>query len=292
MRKAILLMLFAQFSFSIMDLMVKIVVKKIGILETVFFRGLFTMAIILLFMYFRNISIYGKNRKLLVLRGILGLLGLLCYVFGINYLKLANAVLLNRSSPIFVVIFSSILLKEKITKKQLIALIMAFIGVINIIKPELKIDLLAGFIGLLSALFSGIAYILVKKLSYYNSPFTIVFYFTLVTTTITGPLLPINFVAPTTSIILILFIVGISSALAQILMTYSYKEGDAGKVSIVSYTSVLFSALWGYLFFKEIQDIRSIIGGILIIISCIILSSKNKEKEGKNVETGNNFRYP
>ncbi len=287
-RKAIILMLLAQLSFSVMDLFVKIVVKKIGIIETVFFRGFFTMTIVLIFIFFTKSSISGKNKKLLTLRGVFGFLGLICYVFGINYLKLANAVLLNRSSPIFVVIFSAILLKEKITKKQLISLILAFIGVINIIKPDVNINFIAGIIGLTSALFSGLAYIIVKKLSYYNSPYTIVFYFTLVTTLLSGPMLPFNFKIPSRYILIILIFVGIFSTLAQVLMTYSYKKGDAGKVSIVSYASVLFSAMWGYIFFKEVEDIRSILGGILIIISCILLSKRDK-REVRKVENRNNL---
>ena len=286
--KAIILMLFAQFSFSIMDLFVRVAVRKIGILETVFFRGLFTMIMVLIIVSFNRVSITGKKKKLLILRGVFGFLGLFCYVFGINYLKLANAVLLNRSSPIFVVIFSAILLKEKITKKQIISLILAFIGVVNIIKPGGNVNLFAGIIGLLSALFSGIAYIIVKKLSFYNSPYTIVFYFTLVTTLMTGPLLPLNFTIPTKNLLIVLVIMGVSSTLAQVLMTYSYKKGDAGKVSIVSYTSVLFSALWGFIFFKEVEDLQSIIGGILIILSCILLSQKNK-REVIDIEDRNNL---
>ncbi len=286
--KAIILMLLAQFSFSIMDLFIKIAVKRIGVFETVFFRGLFTMVIVLVIILFSRISIWGKNKKLLILRGVFGFLGLICYVFGIYYLKLANAVLLNRSSPIFVVIFSAILLKEKITKKQLLALFLAFFGVINIIKPGIEINFIAGIVGLISALFSGLAYIVVKKLSYYNSPYTIVFYFTLVTTLMTSPILPLNFVIPTKNLLLVLMVIGISSTLAQVLMTYSYKKGDAGKVSIVSYTSVLFSAIWGYVFFKEMEDTQSIIGGILIILSCILLSQKNK-KEVIKIENRNNI---
>jgi len=213
----------------------------------------------------------GENWKLLVARGLFGSMGLICYMYTIKHLKFADAVILNRASPFFVILLAPILLSEKITRAHVIAMLAGFGGVYHIIKPDLHIQVVPGAVGLLSAVFAGLAYVCVKKLTGRHSSRLIVFYFSLVSMLLPVPFLFSSFKLPDSQTFLYVLMVGLTASLAQILMTQAYRLAPAGKVSIASYTNVIFAAFLGVLLFSEIQDMRAILGSILIVASCLSL---------------------
>ncbi len=303
-RQGILLMVAASLSFSVMGIFAKLALVATGVWELVFFRGLVT-TIIMFFLVqsdrpfsfrrhstsrsgppsptltFRWSRLRGRDMKLLIARGVFGSLGLVCFMYGIAHLKLADAVILNRVSPIFVILLAPLALKEKITPAHLVVVAAALFGVYHIVKPDLDIQLVPGLIGLISAVFAALAYVSIKKLTADHPPLLIVFYFALVSTLLPIPFLFQSFTLPTPSILMDLLAVGLTAALAQVLMTLSYRQAPASKVSIASYTNVVFAALWGYLFFGELQDTRSLIGSTIIVGCCLLLPFVGRRKTGK-----------
>lgn len=274
---AIMLMLLSAFSFSIMQTAVKLA-ANIPVIEKVFFRNLFSLIIMFFIIKKNNYSYFGKkeNQKYLIARSVFGFIGVFAFFYATNYLVLADAAMLNKSSPFFVTIFAFFLLKEKLSKVQIPALIIAFIGACLVIKPQFNFEAIPAFIGLMSAVFAGAAYTLVRYLGDKEEVATIVFYFSLVSVVCSIPFMLTTFIMPTLYELLLLLCIGIFAASGQIALTYAYKYAPASEISIFSYTNIIFSSIIGYLVFSEISDCLSILGGLLIIISSYIVFLYNK----------------
>src|SRR5699024_4356756 len=116
--KGILFMLLAAFSFSLMETSVKLAVD-LPLMQKVFVRNLFVF-FVAMYIMFKNIeSFKGNNLSFLTLRSVLGLLGVILYFFALSNLVLADASILNNTSPFFVIVFSFIFLKEPIKKMEI-----------------------------------------------------------------------------------------------------------------------------------------------------------------------------
>jgi len=183
------------------------------------------------------------------------------------HLTLADSVILNKVSPLFVMILAHFILREILNRWHAVILIFSLFGVYNVIQPQLKIAPLAGFVGLASSVFSASAYVVVKKLSTNHSSPQIVLAFVVAATIMSSPFMMVNFRMPTLFDLLIFAGIGLSSVTAQILMTRAYTLGSPTPVSIASYSVVIFSAFWGFVFFDEVQNVQAFLGTLVVICS-------------------------
>ncbi len=270
--KAITFMTLSSLSFAFMAVMVRFS-GDLPVVEKMFFRNL--VSLIIAFMGVRQLNqpIFGnkENRKWLLLRSTFGLIGVGLYFFSIDHMNLADSSILNKLSPFFVTLLAAIFLKEKIRKIQVPALIIVFSATMLIIKPQWDLSIIPALAGLGGALCAGSAYTLLRFLGNRENPAITVFFFSTFSVLILIPLLAINFVMPSWEQLAFLILIGVFAAGGQFGLTYSYKYGQAAEVSIYSYLNVVFSALMGFVFWGEVSDIWTIIGGVTIIAVAVIL---------------------
>lgn len=250
--------------------------------EKAFFRNLVSLSISIYIILKTKQNFWGKkeNRIYLWGRGIFGTVGLLAYFYGIDRLLLADSGMLNKINPFFVILFAAIFLKDKITRYQIYSFFTAMLGVVFIIKPSLAFqDSLPAVICLMSAVFAGIAYVFVSYLGDKENAYVIVFYFSFISTLISGLLTIPQFVMPDFKQLVFLILAGITAALGQFTLTYAYKYAPAGEVSIYNYSNVIFSSVLGVLIFSEIPDLFSFIGYGFIITAGYLIFKFGKEKE-------------
>ena len=111
-----------------------------------------------------------------------GTAGILCNFYAVDHLVLADASMLNKMSPFFAVLFSCLILKEKVTVPQGVIVAGAFIGSMFVVKPTFSnMDLIPSIIGLCGGIGAGAAYTMVRKLGENGEkgPF-IVFFFSVI----------------------------------------------------------------------------------------------------------------
>lgn len=277
-KKGITYILLSSLFFALMAATVKFL-GDMPTAEKIFFRNLVGIFVAFSLVRKSGSSLFGKNKKLLILRSIFGLLGIAAYFYALANMKLSDAVILNKMSPFFVMIFAGLFLKEKITKKQLIALVTAVLGAILVIRPGFDSNLIPSLIALMSSVFAGIAYTVVRQLRKTDSAATVVFYFSLFSTVAMIPfMISGSFVIPTPVQALALLALGLFAAAAQMFMTNAYRHAEAGELSIYTYANIVFSSIFGLVLFQEIPDIFSVIGAVLII-SAGYLNYRAKEKE-------------
>lgn len=275
--KSIILMLLSALSFSSMQIIIKIL-NKIPLLEKVFFRNSISLIIAYIIIRKKNLRFFGKkeNRKYLFFRSVFGHTGIILFFYATTKMLAADAAILNKLSPIFVIIFAYFFLKEKIKKIQILAMTISFIGAWLVIKPEFNYAIIPATCGLISAVLSGAAYICITFLGKKESIFTIVFYFSFFSVICSIPFLLFSFTVPNFYELMLLLLLGLLAALGQIALTYAYNSSHASEISIYDYSNIIFSSILGYVFLSELSDLYSIIGGVLIIAASIIVFIYNR----------------
>ncbi len=265
-RKGVMLMILSALSFAIMAALVRSLAIY-PVTEKVFFRNFFSLIITVVLIVRKGENFAGHNKKLLLVRSVLGMLGIVFFFYAISHMKfLADATIMNNMSPFFVVILSVLFLREDISKYQIVALILALVGVVLIVRPQFDLTILPSLSGIFSALFAGGAYVTVRYLRKTDSPRTIVFYFTLLTTICMFPfILKGDWLMPRGLDIIKVLGVGLFATSGQYALTYAYKFVEASQVSIYTYTGIIFSSIIGIVVFKESLELFTILGGLLII---------------------------
>lgn len=277
-KKASILMLLSAFSFAIMQMAVKYSAQTVPVVELVVMRNLFLVftSIISLKKQGKPFVRDKKNIPKLFLRGFFGMLGVLLYFVATKYLPTAEAAILQKSSPFFVVVFAAILLKEKVTKIDVISLLLAFVGVAIITKPTGDFNIYS-IVAFLSALFAAMAYVIIGMLKGKEEGETVMLAFGLVTVVLLAPFMVKGFKVPNAKEALGMLMVGIGGACGQYFLTKSYLMAPASKVSIYNYSSVVFSSIFGYFLFGDKIDFATGIGMVLVFVAALI-SFKSTQK--------------
>jgi drug/metabolite transporter (DMT)-like permease len=270
--KGILLILISAFGFSLMAAFVKLSGDLPSVQKTLF-RNAVSLVISFGFVVYYKERWFGKkeHQKLLLLRSLLGTLGIVFFFYAIDHLVLSDADMLNKLSPFILIIFSAIFLKEKPMRYQVISLIIAFLGTLFIIKPQISIEIVPYLIGVLSAVFAAGAYTVLRVLGNKEKFYTVVFYFSFFSTVVLLPFVILFYEPMSTTQLTYLLLAGAFATLGQFGITLAYKFAPAKEISIFFYSTVVFAAIISIVFFKTAPDIWSILGYIIIFSSLVYM---------------------
>ena len=266
-------MLVAALGFAIMGALVKIGAQKFSAAELVFYRSVFGLASIWLYIAVAKLPLRTTYISKHMSRSLVGFGSLVLFFYAIAHLPLATAITLNYTSPLFLAVFMPFLLHEKPKKILLISLAIGFVGVTILLKPTIDKDSwFAGLIGLISGIGAAVAYIHVKQLGKLNEPdWRTVFYFTLVSTLGAGLwMLFDDFHKLDWTDMLVLGGLGLSATIAQLALTRAYRTGDTLVVASLAYVTVLLASVFGIVLWSEHLSMDAWLAIGLIIISGII----------------------
>ena len=264
----ILMMIIATICFSLMAAMVKFL-GHLPVMEIIFFRSLTIMLIIPIILKNKKIPFWGNNKPLLLLRSLFSCFAVIAYFYTITVMILTDAITIKQLSPFFIILLASIFLGEKIDFKKITIFIFAFLGALLVVKPGFHLDIYPAVIALLGAISTAGSYVAVRGLRLTDHPLVIVNYFGYSTGLVSFGILlwQGNFIVPDTLNLFILLLLGLVGLGAQYALTKAYQLAPTKLVSLYLYLQIIFGALLGVLFFKEIPDLFSIFGSFLIIIS-------------------------
>lgn len=282
--KGIFYIILSAFCFSLMDMFVRMS-GDLPSIQKSFFRNIVAAVFGCILVLKEKDSFQWKkgSGKYLILRSLFGTLGILCNFYAIDHLALADASMLNKMSPFFVVIFSFLFLKEKVTAAQILLVMGAFGGSLFVVKPTVSnLDLIPSLIGLLGGLGAGAAYTMVRKLGTVGvkGPF-IVFFFSTFSCVITLPWLIFDYHAMTLWQVLVLLLAGLCAAGGQFAITAAYCYAPASEISIYDYTKVIFSMILGFVMFQQIPDFYSWVGYVIICLMAVLMFFYNKRRSAR-----------
>lgn len=278
--KGILWLVAASVGFSLMGAFVKLS-GDLPVIQKSLFRNIIGMILPLYFVYKYKEPLFGRreNQLTLILRSTFGMIGVLLNYYAIDRMVLSDADMLNKLSPFFTILFCAWFLQEHIKKYQFISMIIAFIGALFIIKPNFSSDMYIAIIGVLGAMFAGLAYTTLRVLGSKEKFYTTVFYFSFVSTIVLIPLTLLTYQPMTNAQIIYLILSGVFATLGQFGLTIAYSYAPAKDISIFFYTTVLFSAIIGFILFNETPDLLSYLGYIIIFFASYYMFVKAKVKQ-------------
>ena len=268
----------ASFFFSLMTVCVKKIDESIPIYEIVFFRSIFSLVVTSIIIKQKKINQWGKNKGLLIIRGLLGTIALLSIFYSIRNMPLSISTVIQYTYPIFISIFAVFLIKEKINFNLIIALFLGWFGILTILNPyqstAYEIDKFAICIAFTGAITTSLAYIAVKKLSMEENIFVIIKYFPLISVITLLPIVCVNWITPRISDLIWIIGIGLFTQAGQTFLTIGLKNLPASQASSINYFQVLFGSVWGIYIFGEDITINFVIGSIFVLLGTIISTSK------------------
>lgn len=276
--KGVILLICSAFCFALMAVFVRLA-GNIFFVQKAFFRNAvaFIIAFVGLMIDVRKngkqvLAIPKGALLFLFLRSISGSIGIFGNFYAIDRLVLSDAAILNKMAPFFTIIFSFVLMKEKIKPIPLIAIIVAFLGSVLIVKPTMNFTAtLPAIVGFAGGMGAGFAYACVRKLgSLKCNGKIIILFFSTFSMLLSLPYMIFNYNPMTLQQFLFLCCSGICAAGGQFTVTVAYYHAPAREISVYDYSQIIFSTLLGILFFGQYPDILSLIGYFIIISMAIL----------------------
>jgi len=265
-------MLLSALAFSLMVVGVKQVGDRLPIAEVVLARALVSLA--LSYGMARRIGVnpWGRQRGLLLLRGLVGSAALFCVYAAVVHLPLAAATVLQYLYPTFTALLAWLLLGERLGRRVLAAMGLGWLGVLLVAQPTASAALPTTWVlvAVAGALLTAVAYVSVRRLAESEHPAVIIFYFPLVAVPMSLPLVLLEPVLPTPGELPWLVAVGVFTQVGQVGLTRALTLLPAARATAISYVQVGFAALWGWWIFGESINLPTAIGAVLILIATLI----------------------
>lgn len=286
--KAMILIILSAFCFALMNMFVHLS-GDLPAPQKSFFRNFVAFIIAAAAMLKNKTSPkIEKNAVIpLVLRSLLGTIGILCNFYALDRLDLADASILNKMSPFFVIVFSIIILKEEIKLPQLMMVLGALAGAMFVVKPSFANTTAApAFIALFGGMCAGFAYTMVRLLGKKGvKGVIIVAFFSAFSCLFTLPFLIFDYHPMTVNQVVILMLAGLSAAGGQFTITAAYQNAPAREVSVYDYTQIIFAASLGFFVFGQIPDLLSWIGYFIIVAMAVLMFFYNRKNAQKEEQT-------
>ena len=213
----------------------------------------------------------------LVWRSVFGTIGIFGNFYALSHIPLGDACMLNKLSPFAAVVASWLLLGERVTARQGIAVAIAFAGAMFVVKPGFALagETAAALAGLAGGISAGLAYTCVRRLGILKvAPSFIVLFFSCFSTLVTVPFLVFDYHPMTWAQVATLFGAGVAATAGQFGITAAYRLAQPRELAVYDYTNVVFAALLGFAVFGQVPDLFSWLGIAIIVAMGIFMNRK------------------
>ena len=281
--RAILLKVVSVLLFVLMATLIKAASEEVPPGQTVFFRSLFAMPVIMTWLIWQGAFPRGlqtSNPMGHVWRGLIGSTAMGLSFAGLAILPLSEVKAIQYAMPLFVVILAALMLGERVRAVRLTAVGMGMIGVLIILWPRLtsftngEVDprlAYGALIVLTGSLCAAFAQIFVRRLVETEDTAAIVFWFSVTATTLSLFTAPFGWQMPSLYAAACLIGSGLLGGLGQIFLTSAYRFGDASVVAPFEYASMLFAIAIGYAVFGEVPTLVMLLGASIVIAAGVLI---------------------
>lgn len=279
--RGIMLKVVSVFFFVIMATMLK-ATETVPAGEMVFFRSFFALLPVLAFLAWkRRLGNAFKTKRPFghILRGFVGVASMSLGFFALTRLPLPEATAITYATPLLIVVFSALLLNERVHFFRWTAVVVGLVGVVIILWPRLTVfssgsalgdaEAVGALAALMAAVLSAFAMMAVRNLVHTERTEAIVTYFFISASVLSLLTLPFGWIWPTPQQAALLIGAGFFGGIGQLLMTSSYRHADMSVIAPFEYVSLILTILIGYFIFSDVPTLTMIIGALIIIGSGI-----------------------
>lgn len=204
-----------------------------------------------------------------LLRALAGVSAMYCFFYALAHLHLADGMLLKMTAPLFMPLIAWAWLGESLRRIILLAVAVGFAGVILVLNPEGEFNRVA-LVGLMGGVLASLAKVSLRRLGRSEPSVRVVFYFALLSTLVSAIPMLWHWRQPDAAQWGLFALVGLAGTLGQLLLTRGYAVAAAASVSPFTYSSVLFGAAYGYLFWGETLSLQFVAGALLIFLAGVL----------------------
>ena len=257
----------------------RIVQSDINVYTTSFFRFFFSLIILIPYIFYTKFYfIKTNNIKKHLVRSSLNLPAMYLTFGALTMIPLEKINAIHFLNPLFVSIFAVIFFKEKIYIYRVISLILGFVGIIVVIRPGLIPLEIGSFMVLGSTVLWALCIIITKDITKEESAINILIFQCIFMSLFTFIIAYFNWELPSSDQLMLLFLSALFGNVFHLMINHSFKIADLTLTAPFRYSVLIWGSLFGFLFFNEIPDLFTWIGGTIIFLSILILTyyeSKN-----------------
>jgi drug/metabolite transporter (DMT)-like permease len=264
-------MVAAGLLFSAMGAAIKLASRDLPNAMVVFFRNAVGLAMLLPWLLpggregLRTRDVRGH-----LVRGLSGLAAMYCFFYAIAHLRLADAVLLNQSVPLFLPMVGRVWLGEKVPPGLWRVLALGFAGLLLVLKPGSELFALASLVGLASAMLGAVAQVGIRRLTRTEPVERIVFYFALIGSLGGAPAALAAWRPITGGMWIVLLAMGFFATLGQLSMTRAYAHAPAAVVGPFLFAGPIFAGLFDWWIWGVLPDRLFVLGALLVAVAAVL----------------------
>jgi drug/metabolite transporter (DMT)-like permease len=256
--------------------------------EAVFFRSLFAIPVIFVWLTMRGelrVGIKTKNPLAHVWRGLFGTAAMGLGFAGLGLLPLPEVTAIGYAAPILVVILAAVFLGEKVRLFRLSAVGLGLLGVVIVLSPRLSLmggdvdarQTLGAVLVLGSAFCAALAQVFVRKMVHHERTAAIVFYFSVTATILSLLSVPYGWVMPSAPVFGMLVLAGLLGGVGQIFLTSAYRFAEVSVIAPFEYASMLLALLIGYFVFDEVPTLVMLSGAALVMAAGVLIIWRERQ---------------
>ena len=279
--RGILVLLLAIFLFTLMDATAKYLGQYYPVPQVVWARYMGNFAVVAI--YFRTSfvpSLRSRQPGLQFLRALTQLASASLFFTSLQYIGIAEATAIMDINPVLITLGAGLFLGEYIGWRRILGIIAALIGAMIIIRPGMGVFHPAAILPLIGA-FTYAAGALLTRVVRTDGLATSVVWSVLVGTIATSLLVPFFWQPIQMEHLWAFLIIGLLGAVSQALIVYAFSLAEAGAIAPFGYTSLIWAALWGWLFWGVFPDQWTVIGAAIIVVAGLYIWSRENRTARK-----------
>jgi len=269
--------------FTLMLVLVKLASERLPPGEIVFARSAFAvLPIVLMLLWQRELStaLVTRNFPGHLGRALIGVVSMTLWFAALGLLPLAEALAISYASPLILVVFAALLLKETVRVYRWTAVAIGLAGILVILWPRLALarsgavssaKVLGAALALASAVSMALAAVTVRRLVLTESTGSIVLYFSLIASACALLSAPFGWLVPTPFEAMLLVGAGLLGGVGQIMITTAYRHGDASVIAPFEYASLVWALAFEFLIFGGVPAPTVILGGLIVVGAGLII---------------------
>jgi drug/metabolite transporter (DMT)-like permease len=263
LRRGAAFMVASALLFSLMSVGVKVSAESLPNVVVVFLRSAGGLLFLLPLLDLRDLRT-GRIGEHLVRSGA-GIASMYCFFYALGHMRLADAVLLNYSLPLFMPFIESAWLDEPFPRRLWVPVLLGFVGIVIVLRPGSGLFQPVALVGLASALFAAIAQVGVRRLTDTEPVRRIVFYFAILASAVSAVPAAAAWQTPRgLRVWVAVTAMGLTATAAQICLTRAYAHAPAAQVGPFIYSSVVFAGLLDWVFWDRLPDAATLLGSVLV----------------------------
>jgi len=258
-------MLGAVFSFALMAVAVRELLRHMDVLQILALRTLVTLLIVCATIPRHGLAPLRTRRvPIHAVRAVVHVGGQFCWMYALGALTLATVFAIEFTMPVWAAILAALFLGERLNRGRIVQLVLGLAGIAIILRPGFGAFHPAALVMVLGSMLYASSMIFTKHLSASDSALAVIFWMSAIQLPLTFALAAPVWVAPVLADLPWIVAVGSGSFIAHYSMTRAMKLADATVVTPIDFIRLPLIAVVGAVVYSEPFDPMVIAGAAVI----------------------------